>query len=85
MRVCGRWATGAADARCALILLMGRVVAVASDATLPAARARQSMVLVPMAAAGVELVRHLTVFGYDDAPHGHAELAFRGARQSQPH
>ena len=66
------WATGAGDPRCKLILLMGRVVDSAAEATDPQARTQQSMVLVPMDAPGVEVVRMLTVFGYDDAPHGHA-------------
>jgi acyl-CoA dehydrogenase len=45
-----------------------------------AAHARHSMLLVPMDTPGVEVVRPLTVFGYDDAPSGHVELRFSGAR-----
>ena len=74
------WATGAGDPRCKLILLMGRVVDSAAEATDPQARTQQSMVLVPMDAPGVEVVRMLTVFGYDDAPHGHAEIRFTNVR-----
>ena len=41
---------------------------------------QQSMILVPMPSAGLNIVRPLTVFGYDDAPHGHAESTFRDVR-----
>ena len=81
------WITGAGDPRCKLIILMGRVVRVSSAAHSVASAAkadsegsRQSMVLVPMDTAGVSIERMLTVFGYDDAPHGHAEIAFRDVR-----
>ena len=86
------WATGAGDPRCKLCILMGRIVdpsggahAAAADADSgpppPPPRSRQqSMILVPMDAEGVEVVRMLSVFGYDDAPHGHAEIRFRNVR-----
>ena len=68
------WTTGAADPRCRILIVMG--------VTDPAASVyrRQSMVLVPMATPGVRVVRPLKVFGYDDAPHGHVEVAFDNVR-----
>ena len=74
------WATGAGDPRCELLIVMGRVVDCRTDAALPNAGAQQSMLLVPRGADGVSIERMLTTFGYDDAPHGHAEVAFRGVR-----
>ncbi len=68
------WTTGAGDPRCQLLIVMG-----VTEPDAPA-HLRQSMVLVPMDAPGVRVVRPLTVFGYDDAPHGHVELAFEGVR-----
>jgi acyl-CoA dehydrogenase len=68
------WTSGALDPRCRIAIVMGK--------TNPDAprHAQQSMVLVPMSTPGVEVVRPLTVFGYDDAPHGHAEVRFTGVR-----
>ena len=68
------WSSGALDPRCKILIVMGR--------TNPDAprHAQQSQVLVPIDTAGVEVKRALTVFGYDDAPHGHAEIVFRGVR-----
>ena len=68
------WASGAGDPRCQLIIFMGK--------TNPEARRheQQSMILVPMDAPGVKLERMLTVFGYDHAPHGHAEITFENVR-----
>jgi acyl-CoA dehydrogenase len=68
------WTTGAMDPRCAVFIVMG--------VTNPAAEPhrRHAMILVPRAAPGVRIVRALTVLGYDDAPHGHAEVAFEGVR-----
>jgi len=68
------WTTGAGDPRCAILIVMG-----VTDPDAPAHR-RQSMVLVPMDTPGVRVIRPLTVFGYDDAPHGHVELEFRDVR-----
>ncbi|HEX5694625.1 MAG TPA: acyl-CoA dehydrogenase family protein, partial [Arenimonas sp.] len=68
------WTTGAADPRCAVLIVMG-----VTEPDAPAHK-RQSMVLVPMDTPGVRIVRPLTVFGYDDAPHGHVELAFDKVR-----
>ncbi|KAJ0401737.1 hypothetical protein P43SY_003058 [Pythium insidiosum] len=74
--------SGAGDPRCKLIIVMGRVVD-STKATTPASKnpfRQQSMVLVPMDAEGVELVRPMEVFGYDDAPHGHFEMVFKNVR-----
>jgi len=68
------WASGAGDPRCRLIIFMGK--------TNPEAprHEQQSMILVPMDAPGVKVERLLTVFGYDHAPHGHAEITFENVR-----
>ena len=68
------WSSGAMDPRCAIIILMGL-----TDPDGPKHQ-RQSMVLVPMEAPGVTVMRALHVFGYDDAPHGHAEVNFENVR-----
>jgi acyl-CoA dehydrogenase len=64
------WASGAMDPRCKVAIVMGK--------TNPGGpkHKQQSMILVPMETPGVKIVRPLTVFGYDDAPHGHAEVIF---------
>lgn len=68
------WATGAPDPRCRILIVMGK-----SDPN--AERHNQhSMILVPMDTPGVTMVRPLNVFGADDAPHGHAEIAFDNVR-----
>ena len=68
------WTSGAGDPRCAIFIFMGK-----SD---PAAdrHRQQSMILVPRDAPGVKILRHLPVFGYDDAPHGHMEIDFVDVR-----
>ena len=68
------WASGAMDPRCAIGIFMGKTDPGA------AAHKQQSMILVPLDAPGVKIVRALTVFGYDDAPHGHAEVIFKVRR-----
>ena len=68
------WATGAVDRRCKLLIFMGK-----TDPGAPR-HAQQSMILVPTDARGVNVVRHLPVFGFDHAPHGHAEIVFEQVR-----
>jgi acyl-CoA dehydrogenase len=69
------WTTGAPDPRCKIAIFMGK-----TDPANPDRHRQQSMVLVPMDTAGVKVVRPLSVFGYDDAPHGHAEVTFDDVR-----
>ena len=69
------WTSGAPDPRCKILIFMGK-----SDPANPDRHKQQSMILVPIDTPGVEIVRSLPVFGYDDAPHGHAEMQFDGAR-----
>lgn len=71
------WTSGACDPRCKVIIFMGKT---AKDGSGVAKHRQQSMVLCPMDAPGVRVVRPLTVFGYDDAPHGHAEVTFTNVR-----
>jgi acyl-CoA dehydrogenase len=68
------WTSGAGDPRCKISILMGK--------TDPAAHRhkQQSMILVPLDTPGVKVIRMLSVFGYDDAPHGHAEVVFDDVR-----
>lgn len=68
------WTSGANDPRCAVFITMGK-----SDPE-AARHSQQSMVLVPADTPGVKVLRHLNVFGYDDAPHGHAEMLFENVR-----
>ena len=71
------WTSGACDPRCALVIFMGKTI---PDALAQSKHTQQTMVLVSMNAPGVTVVRPLTVFGYDDAPHGHAEMLFENVR-----
>jgi acyl-CoA dehydrogenase len=68
------WTSGAGDPRCAIFIVMGKTNPQAEK------HAQQSMILVPRNAPGVKILRHLPVFGYDDAPHGHMEIEFRDVR-----
>jgi acyl-CoA dehydrogenase len=70
-----KWfSSGAGNPRCAIFIVMGK-----TDADAPR-HAQQSMVLVPRDTPGVTVVRPLTVFGYDDAPHGHMEVLLENVR-----
>ena len=68
------WTSGAGDPRCRVAIFMGRSNPDASR------HQQQSMILVPMDSPGVSIRRMLTVFGFDDAPHGHAEVLFDNVR-----
>jgi acyl-CoA dehydrogenase len=68
------WASGAGDPRCKIAIFMGK-----TNPAVPI-HLQQSMVLVPMDAPGVTVVRQLTVFGYDHAPHGHGEVTYENVR-----
>jgi len=68
------WSSGAGDPRCKIAIFMGK-----TDPSAPAHK-QQSMILVPLDTPGVKIVRMLTVFGYDHAPHGHAEIHFENVR-----
>jgi len=68
------WTSGAGDPRCKIAIFMGKTDPSAAP------HKQQSMILVPMEAPGVKVVRLLTVFGYDHAPHGHGEVTFEKVR-----
>jgi acyl-CoA dehydrogenase len=68
------WISGAGDPRCRIAIFMGKTDPAAPRHT------QQSMILVPMDTPGVKIRRMLPVFGYDDAPHGHAEIVFDKVR-----
>ena len=68
------WSSGAGDPRCAVYIVMGK-----TDPNAPK-HAQQSMVVVPANTPGVKVIRPLSVFGYDDAPHGHMEVALTNVR-----
>ena len=69
------WTTGGPDPRCRILIFMGKTDPGNADR-----HRQQSMILVPVDTPGVRLVRVLQVFGYDDAPHGHAEFDFDNVR-----
>ncbi len=68
------WSSGAGDPRCKVAILMGKTDFEAKR------HAQQSMLLVPLDAPGITIKRHLPVFGYDDAPHGHMEIELKDVR-----
>ena len=68
------WTSGAMDPRCKIMIFMGK-----SDPNAEKYK-QQTMILVPIDTKGVKVLRHLPVFGYDDAPHGHAEVEFDNVR-----
>lgn len=68
------WSSGAGDPRCAVYIVMGK-----TDPTAPK-HSQQSMILVPSNAKGITVTRALTIFGYDDAPHGHMEVVLDNVR-----
>ena len=68
------WSSGAGDPRCAVYIVMGKTNPDAGR------HEQQSMILVPSDAPGIEVIRPLTVFGYDDAPHGHMEVRLTNVR-----
>ena len=68
------WTSGAGDPRCKIMIFMGK-----TDPNAPR-HSQQSMVLVPFDTPGVKVLRSLSVFGYDDAPHGHMEVDFKDVR-----
>ena len=69
------WSSGMGDPRCKILIFMGK-----TDPDNPNRHVQQSQILIPRDTPGVEVVRMLSVFGYDDAPHGHAEVAFNDVR-----
>jgi acyl-CoA dehydrogenase len=69
------WSSGAPDPRCKIFIFMGK-----TDPNNPDKHKQQSMILVPRDAPGVTIKRWLPVFGYDDAPHGHAEVVFENVK-----
>jgi acyl-CoA dehydrogenase len=73
------WSSGAGDPRCALYIVMGKTNPDAGR------HEQQSMVLVPANTPGLTIKRHLSVFGYDDAPHGHMEIELKNVRVPVDH
>ena len=69
------WSSGAGDPRCKIYIVMGK-----TDPDNASRHSQQSMMLVPAETKGVKILRHLPVFGYDDAPHGHMEVEMKDVR-----
>ena len=73
------WSSGVGDPRCAIFIVMGK-----TDPEAPR-HSQQSMVLVPANTPGIKILRHLPIFGYDDAPHGHMEVLLEDVRVPVDH
>ncbi len=73
------WTSGAGDPRCKVFIFMGK-----NDPDAPRHQ-QQSMIIIPADTKGITIVRPLTVFGYDDAPHGHCEVTFDDVRVPLDH
>ncbi|MCG8491089.1 MAG: acyl-CoA dehydrogenase family protein [Sneathiellales bacterium] len=73
------WTSGAMDPRCKVLIFMGK-----TDKSAPVYN-QQSMIVVPLDTPGIEIKRFLPVFGYDHAPHGHAEVDFKDVRVPADH
>jgi acyl-CoA dehydrogenase len=73
------WSSGLGDPRCKVLIVMGKTNPDAGR------HEQQSMIVVPADAPGVEIVRALSVFGYDDAPHGHMECTLENVRVPVDH
>lgn len=69
------WTSGAMDPRCKVLIFMGK-----TDPANPDKHKQQSQVIVPMETKGITVERFLPVFGYSDAPHGHAQVTFKDVR-----
>ncbi len=69
------WTSGIGDPRCKILIFMGQ-----TDPSHPDPHRRQSMILVPRDSPGVRVIRMLSVFGYDEAPHGHGDVVFENVR-----
>ena len=69
------WSSGMGDPRCKILIFMGK-----TDPDNPNRYLQQSQILIPRDTPGVRILRMLSVFGYDDAPHGHAEVEFKDVR-----
>ncbi|MCJ1306920.1 hypothetical protein MMC25_000564 [Agyrium rufum] len=69
------WSSGAGDPRCKIYIVMGK-----SSPSHPSAYKQQSVILVPSSTPGITIKRMLSVYGYDDAPHGHAHITFENVR-----
>ncbi len=69
------WTSGAMDPRCKVLIFMGK-----TDPNNPDKHKQQSQIVVPMDAKGIKVERYLPVFGFSDAPHGHAEVSFNEVR-----